>query len=38
MQGFMGKLYTNAKCALQESPYFQILALIQHLEESYTLL
>jgi hypothetical protein len=34
----MGRLYTNIKPALQESPYFQILALIKHLEERYTLL
>jgi hypothetical protein len=38
MQGFPVKLYTNAKPTLQESTYFQILALIKHLEERYTLL
>jgi hypothetical protein len=38
MQGFMGKLYTNAKPTLRVSPYFQILALLKHLEGRYTLL
>jgi hypothetical protein len=33
MQDFMGKLYTKAKPALRERPYFQILALIKHLGE-----
>ncbi len=38
MHGFMGELYTNAKPALWERPYFQIFALKQHLEERHTLL
>jgi hypothetical protein len=38
MQGFRGKLYTNAKPALRASPYLQFFALIKHLEERYTLL
>jgi hypothetical protein len=38
MQGFIGKLYTNVKPAPRVSPYFQILALIKHLEEMYILL
>jgi hypothetical protein len=31
MRDFMGKLYTIAKPALRESPYFQILSLNQTL-------
>jgi hypothetical protein len=38
MQGFIEKLYTKAKPALQVSPYFQILALLKYLEERYILL
>jgi hypothetical protein len=37
MQGFRGKLYTNAKPVLRVSHYFQILALIKHLEGRYIL-
>jgi hypothetical protein len=34
----MGELYTNAKPALRERPYFQSFALKQHLEERHNLL